>query len=199
MPISLCIEENWLKQTHSFSDKMSKVYFMSIGHLLQPHCQLTDGQSQEKEDDIKSKLRHLCEKLFEMLSVKYLKESTQKNLSSPFLSDKKTMVDNFDLFFGNLKPSIETFPKFIDCILKKTASDVDEFRWEIQDCVEKVVWDQFVYKDFVSKYEEEKLNFLVEHKKYLYHLFCVFNRFTTGLNNNKNIIRLKYPFNLLSK
>ena len=171
---------------------MSNTHFMSIGHVINPSNKLkqlgVDHLEVDKKhaEEIKARLRNFCEKLFEMLSVLYLKADFQNTDEGLFLGDKKLLMEKFDLFFQNLQPTIDTFTKFIDCILKKSSDDTDGIRFELQNQVEKVVWDKFVYMDLLSKYEDEKLTFLVEHKKDLYNLFCLFNRFTVGLYR-KNI------------
>ena len=165
---------------------MSNFDFTSIGHILiQPNkeseVQNDTTTHQNNVDLIKKRLRNFCEKLFETLSVMSLKESFKGINGSLFLGDNKALLEKFDLFFQNLVPSVDTFSKFIDCILKKSADDTDDIRFEVQNHTEKVVWDKFVYLDLLRRYGDEHVTFLVEHKKDLFHLFCLFNRFANDV------------------
>ena len=164
---------------------MGNFDFTSIGHILFPTYNAKKYNDDTPPDNnnldmVKTKLRTFCEKLFETLSVMSLKETFKGIDGSLFLGDKKLLMEKFDLFFQNLKPSVDTFSKFIDCILKKSADDTDDIRFEVQNYAEKVVWDKFVYMDLLTKFEDAKLTFLVEHKKELYYLFAIFNRFAKG-------------------
>ena len=165
---------------------MSNYDFTSIGHILMKNkvTGASDGNGTEPNiddvDKIKQKLRYFCEKLFETLSVISLKESFKGINGSIFLGDKKALLEKYDLFFQNLVPSVDTFSKFIDCILKKSTDDTDDIRFEVQNHAEKVVWDKFVYMELLTKYGDDHVTFLVEHKKDLFYLFCLFNRFANG-------------------
>ena len=176
----------------TFHYKMSNFDFTSIGHILtepKNSKHTVDGSKilpKNSIDLIKSRLRTFCEKLFETLSVMSLKESFKGIDGSLFLGDKKALLEKFDLFFQNLVPSIDTFSKFIDCILQKSADDTDDIRFEVQNHVEKVVWNKFVYMDLLSKYGDEYVTLIVENKKVLYYLFCLFNRFATKANPGEN-------------
>ena len=184
---------------------MSNFDFTSIGHILADQTQSkaedhdNAGSSKTKQDDIRRGLRFFCEKLFESLSVMSLKENFKGIDGSLFLGDKKALLEKFDLFFQNLVPSENTFSNFIDCILQKSANDTDDIRFEVQAHAEKVVWDKFVYMDLLTEYEDENVTFIVEHKKQMFYLFCLFNRFakqipggnTTLLLNSK---RANYIF-----
>ena len=165
---------------------MSNYDFTSIGHILMKNKVTGDSDGNDTDpniddvDKIKQKLRYFCEKLFETLSVISLKESFKGINGSIFLGDKKALLEKYDLFFQNLVPSVDTFSKFIDCILKKSTDDTDDIRFEVQNHAEKVVWDKFVYMELLTKYGDDHVTFLVEHKKDLFYLFCLFNRFANG-------------------
>ena len=163
---------------------MSNFDFTSIGHILRKNNALAEacngygiGSYIDDGEKIKQKLRYFCEKLFETLSVMSLKESYKGINGSLFLGDKKALLEKYDLFFQNLVPSVDTFSKFIDCILKKSTDDTDDIRFDVQNHAEKVVWDKFVYMELLTKYGDDHVTFIVEHKKELFYLFCLFNRF----------------------
>ena len=165
---------------------MSNFDFTSIGHILRKTNEFPDDcDSNRTESDvkdvekIKQKLKYFCEKLFETLSVISLKESFKGINGNFFLGDKKALLEKYDLFFQNLVPSVDTFSKYIDCILKKSTDDTDDIRFEVQSHAEKVVWDKFVYMELLTKYGDDLVTFLVEHKKDLFYLFCLFNRFAS--------------------
>lgn len=165
---------------------MSNFDFTSIGHILRKNnafsddCNSNSTESHVKDvEKIKQKLRYFCEKLFETLSVISLKESFKGINGNFFLGDKKALLEKYDLFFQNLVPSVDTFSKYIDCILKKSTDDTDDIRFEVQSHAEKVVWDKFVYMELLTKYGDDLVTFLVEHKKDLFYLFCLFNRFAS--------------------
>ena len=171
---------------------MSNFDFTSIGHILRKNNELVeacDGIGKDSGADdvekIKKKLRYFCEKLFETLSVMSLKESFKGINGSLFLGDKKALLEKYDLFFQNLAPSVDTFSKFIDCILKKSTDDTDDIRFEVQNHAEKVVWNKFVYMELLTKYGDDHVTFLVEHKKELFYLFCLFNRFANDEKRTK--------------
>ena len=175
---------------------MSNFDFTSIAHILADQSQSkaedhdNAGSSKTKQDDIRRRLRFFCEKLFESLSVMSLKENFKGIDGSLFLGDKKALLEKFDLFFQKLVPSENTFSNFIDCILQKSANDTDDIRFEVQAHAEKVVWDKFVYMDLLTEYEDENVTFIVEHKKQMFYLFCLFNRFAKQIPGENTILLL---------
>merc|ERR1712156_1054429 len=126
--------------------KMATTGYVSIGHLIRL-------MSDENKIQV---LRDFCKVLTQEISETCI--------------NKDTLIYRFDLFFSNVKPTVESFTKFLTCFIKKPTTE-DYF---FQFAIENLIWK--AYAAYQIKLEISNKNYLIIDWE-MFQCFCIFNRF----------------------
>ena len=120
---------------------MSNSGFVSVGHLL-------FGES--SDHDRISILREVCKKLAENFTLAL---------------NGADCIYRFDLFFGSVKPTVESFSKFLTSFLLKSKEEESILELKIEYFIWKH-YGQFGFKGICAKFDFSQ-----------FQLFAIFNRF----------------------